>query len=35
MLEHAGFANVEAAVVDKDLEAPQFQTLLVIADNRK
>ncbi len=32
MLENAGFANVETAVVDKDAEAPQFQTLLAIAD---
>ena len=31
MLENAGFANVETAVVDKDAEAPQFQTLLAIA----
>jgi len=35
MLENAGFTNVETAVVDKDAEAPQFQTLLVIADKRK
>jgi len=34
MLENAGFANVETAVVDKDPEAPQFQTLLAIADKR-
>jgi hypothetical protein len=26
---------VETAVVDKDAEAPQFQTLLAIADKRK
>ena len=32
MLENAGFANVETAVVDKDAEAPQFQTLLALAD---
>ena len=32
MLENAGFANVETAVVDKDAEAPQFQTLLGTAD---
>ena len=32
MLENAGFANVETAVVDKDAEAPQFQTLLAFAD---
>lgn len=31
MLENAGFTNVETAVVDKDAEAPQFQTLLAIA----
>jgi len=31
MLESAGFANVETAVVDKDAEAPQFQTLLGVA----
>jgi ArsR family transcriptional regulator len=35
MLENAGFAKVETAVVDKDAEAPQFQTLLAIADKRK
>jgi ArsR family transcriptional regulator len=32
MLENAGFAHVETAVVDKDAEAPQFQTLLAVAD---
>jgi ubiquinone/menaquinone biosynthesis C-methylase UbiE/DNA-binding transcriptional ArsR family regulator len=32
MLQNAGFANVETAVVDKELEAMQFQTLLGIAD---
>jgi SAM-dependent methyltransferase len=31
MFENAGFANVETAVVDKDAEAPQFQTLLGVA----
>jgi len=31
LLKSAGFANVEIAVVDKDAEAPQFQTLLGIA----
>ena len=31
MLENAGFTNVETAVVDKDADAPQFQTLLAIA----
>jgi ubiquinone/menaquinone biosynthesis C-methylase UbiE/DNA-binding transcriptional ArsR family regulator len=35
MFENAGFANVETAVVDKDVEAPQFQTLLAVADKRK
>ena len=35
MLENAGFANVESSVVDRDPEAPQFQTLLAIADKRK
>ncbi len=35
MLENAGFANVETAVVDKDPEAPQFQTLLAVADKKK
>ena len=32
MLENAGFANVETAVVDKDAEAPQFQTLMAVAE---
>ncbi len=31
MLENAGFASVETAVVDKDTEAPQFQSLLAVA----
>ncbi len=35
MLENAGFANVETAVVDKDAEAPQFHTLLAIADKAR
>jgi ArsR family transcriptional regulator len=35
MLENAGFTNVETAVVDKDAEAPQFQTLLAIADKKR
>ena len=35
MLENAGFVNVETAVVDKDAEAPQFQTLLATADKKK
>ena len=30
MLESAGFTNVEAAAVDKDADAPQFQTLLAV-----
>jgi ArsR family transcriptional regulator len=32
MLRNAGFANIETTVVDKEPEAPQFQTLLAIAD---
>jgi hypothetical protein len=32
MLENAGFANVETTVVDKDAEAPQFQTLLAMGN---
>ena len=32
MLENAGFANVETAVVDKDADAPQFQTLLAVGN---
>jgi ArsR family transcriptional regulator len=32
MLTKAGFAGAEVAVVDKDAEAPQFQTLLAVAD---
>jgi ubiquinone/menaquinone biosynthesis C-methylase UbiE/DNA-binding HxlR family transcriptional regulator len=32
MLENAGFANIETAVVDKDADAPQFQTLLAMGD---
>ncbi|MFZ0340035.1 MAG: hypothetical protein WAL45_18545 [Terracidiphilus sp.] len=35
MLESAGFVNVETAIVDKDAEAPQFQTLLAVADKKK
>ncbi|MGH9562390.1 MAG: ArsR/SmtB family transcription factor [Terracidiphilus sp.] len=35
MLENAGFQNVESAVVDKDANAPQFQTLLAVAEKRK
>jgi ArsR family transcriptional regulator len=30
MLERAGFAQVQASVVDKELETPQFQTLLAV-----
>jgi len=32
MLESGGFTNIETAVVDRDPEAPQFQTLLATAD---
>jgi ArsR family transcriptional regulator len=35
MLENAGFTNVETDVVDKDADAPQFQTLLAIANKKK
>jgi len=35
MLLNAGFVEVEAAVVDKEPNAPQFQTLLVVADKKK
>jgi ArsR family transcriptional regulator len=34
MLENAGFVNVEAAIVDKEPDAPQFQTLLVTGDKK-
>ena len=34
MLETAGFVNVEAAVVDKELDTPQFQTLLVVGEKK-
>ncbi len=34
MIENAGFTNVETAVVDKDADAPQFQTLLAVAYKR-
>jgi ArsR family transcriptional regulator len=34
MLQNAGFVNVEATVVDKEPETPQFQTLLVVADKK-
>jgi ubiquinone/menaquinone biosynthesis C-methylase UbiE len=32
MLLKAGFANIDVAIVDKDAEAPQFQTLLATAE---
>jgi ArsR family transcriptional regulator len=32
MLEKAGFVHIETSVVDKEPEAPQFQTLLAVAD---
>jgi ArsR family transcriptional regulator len=32
MLLQAGFSNIEAAVVDRETEMPQFQTLLATAD---
>jgi len=32
MLEKAGFVNIETSVVDKEPDAPQFQTLLAVAD---
>ena len=31
MLERAGFKQVQASIVDKELETPQFQTLLAVA----
>jgi len=34
MLEGAGFANVETAIVDKEQEPPQFQTLLAVGDKK-
>lgn len=34
MLENAGFANVETAVVDRDADAPQFQTLLAVGHKK-
>jgi len=34
MLQNAGFVNVEATVVDKEPETPQFQTLLAVADKK-
>jgi ArsR family transcriptional regulator len=35
MLQNAGFVNVEATVVDKEPETPQFQTLLATGDKKK
>lgn len=35
MLENVGFINVEAAVVDKEQDTPQFQTLLVVGEKKK
>ncbi|MGO9324785.1 MAG: ArsR/SmtB family transcription factor [Terracidiphilus sp.] len=35
MLQNAGFVNVEAAVVDKEPDSPQFQTLLVVGERKK
>jgi len=32
MLKEAGFKNIEISVVDRDPEAPQFQTLLAVGD---
>ncbi len=32
MLEKAGFGGVQTSVVHKEAEAPQFQTLLAVAD---
>jgi len=34
MLTNAGFADVRASVVDKDPEAPQFQTLLAVGSKQ-
>ena len=34
MLQNAGFTNVETTVVDKEPEAPQFQTLLAVGDKK-
>jgi ArsR family transcriptional regulator len=34
MMQNAGFVNVEAAVVDKEPDAPQFQTLLVVGEKK-
>ncbi len=35
MLQNAGFINVEATVVDKEPETPQFQTLLATGDKKQ
>src|SRR5579863_3444524 len=35
MLQNAGFDHVEAAVVDKEPDSPQFQTLLVVGEKKK
>ncbi|HEY1806160.1 MAG TPA: metalloregulator ArsR/SmtB family transcription factor [Terracidiphilus sp.] len=35
MLQNAGFDHIDAAVVDKEPDAPQFQTLLVVGDKKK
>ena len=35
MLQNAGFVNVEAAIVDKEPDSPQFQTLLVVGEKMK
>ncbi len=32
MLKEAGFRNIEISVVDRDADAPQFQTLLAVGD---
>jgi ArsR family transcriptional regulator len=34
MLENAGFSSIETSIVDKDPEAPQFQTLLAVANKK-
>jgi ubiquinone/menaquinone biosynthesis C-methylase UbiE/biotin operon repressor len=35
MLENAGFMNVQTSIVHKELETPQFQTLLAVADKQR
>jgi ubiquinone/menaquinone biosynthesis C-methylase UbiE/DNA-binding transcriptional ArsR family regulator len=32
MIQKAGFVNIDVAIVDRDVEAPQFQTLLATAE---